>query len=282
MKIDLTFPKLKMSCDQTLAVELAATNGFQSVGGDTSQIASMSDAEIDTLNNLRTSKKLVWGTCGMPVDFRGDDETFKKGLRELRNVCPKVKRLGIPRMTTWISPSNNELTYRQNFHQHVERLKMIDSVLAEHDIRLGLEYVGTQLLRFNRKHPFIHTSAEVLELIKETGGTHLGLILDSWHWWTSGESVEDLRSLNKTQIVSVEINDAPKGIDREQQKDNQRGMPATTGVLPIKDFLTAIAGTGFDGPVMAEPFYAPLRSLPPEEAAKEVARTVKAAVTLIS
>jgi len=282
MKIDLTFPKLGMKCDQTLAIELAAKNGFQSVGGDTNQITAMNDAQLGALNELRASKNLVWGTCGFPVDFRRDDETFRKGLSQLREVCVKINKLGIPRMTTWISPSNNNLTYRQNFSRHVARLKIIDSILAEQDIRLGLEYVGTQLLRFDRKHPFIHTSAEMLELIGETGGTQLGLILDSWHWWTSGESTEDLRSIKPTQIVSVEVNDAPKGIEREQQKDNQRGLPGTTGVLPINDFLTTVAASGFEGPVMAEPFYAPLRSLPPAEAANEVAKTLKATLASIS
>lgn len=282
MKIDLTFPKLGMKCDQTLAIELAAGNGFQSVGGDTDQISAMSDAQLDALNQLRASKKLVWGTCGLPVDFRRDDDRFKKDLAQLRKICPRVKRSGIPRMTTWISPSNGELTYRQNFNQHAERLEQIDKVLAENDIRLGLEYVGTQLLRFNRKHPFIHTSAEVLELIHVVGGTHLGLILDSWHWWTSGESVDDLKKIKKSQIVSVELNDAPVGIDREQQKDNRRGLPTATGVLPLKDFLTAVAGSGFDGPVMAEPFHAPLRELPPAEAAADVAKSLKAAMALVS
>ncbi len=282
MKLDLTFPKLGMKCDQTLAVELASRNGFQSVGGDTGQIAAMNVSQLDALNELRAGKNLVWGTCGLTVDFRRDDKTFEDGLRQLQEICPKVNRLGIPRMTTWISPSSDALTYRQNFQLHVERLKRIDTILAQHDIRLGLEYVGTQLLRFNRKHPFIHTSAEMVELINETGGTHLGLILDSWHWWTSGESVDDLKAIKKSQIVSVEINDAPEGIEREQQKDNQRGMPATTGVLPLKDFLTAVAETGFDGPLLVEPFYAPLRNMPPAEAAVEVAKSLKAAVALIS
>lgn len=281
MRIDLTFPKLGMGCDQTLAVSLAGKNGFQSVGGDTGRIGNMNRSELDALNALREQNRLVWGTCGLPVDFRGEEARFKDGLAQLKLVAPKVQHLGIGRMTTWISPSHGELTYLQNFKRHAERLKQIDAVLADHDIRLGLEYVGTQLLRFNRKQPFIHTSAEVIELIDATGGTQLGLILDCWHWWTSGEDTSDLKKIDRSQIVSVEINDAPEGIEREYQKDNQRGLPATTGILPLKDFLTAVSGTGFDGPLMAEPFYAPLRKMSPEEAAAEVAAALKRSVALI-
>lgn len=216
MKIDLTYPKLGMKCEQRLALELAATHGFQSVGADTGQIAGMDDQQLDELNQLRESKGLVWGTCGLPVDFRGDEAKLADGLKQLGEVGPKLKRLGVPRMTTWLSPASEELTYRQNFRRHVERMKRISDALAPFDIRLGLEYVGTQLLRFNRKHPFIHTSAETLELIAETGAGNLGLILDSWHWWTAGENAADLKSIKPEQIVSVELNDAPEGIAREQ------------------------------------------------------------------
>lgn len=282
MKIDLNFGKLGMRCDQKLAIELAAKNGFQSVSGDSGQITRMSNSELDDVNALREKNNLLWGACGLPVDFRSSDERLGDGLEELRKVGPKLKHLGIQRMTTWISPSHGELTYMQNFKRHAVRLKQIDAVLAEFDIHLGLEYVGTQLLRFNRKHPFIHTSAEVLELIHATGGSHLGVLLDSWHWWTSGESVADLKKLEKSRIVSAEINDAPGGLAREQQKDNDRRLPATTGVLPLKDFLSAVDSTGFDGPLMVEPFYPPLRKMPVEKAAAEVAASLKRSIALNS
>lgn len=279
MKLDLTFPKLGMKCDQRLAIELAAQHGFQSVGGDTGQITALADGQLDELNALREGKGLVWGSCGLPTDFRKDDATFAAGLKQLAIAGPKVKRLGIPRMTTWISPSHGELTYRQNFTLHVERMKRLADSLAPFGIRLGLEYVGTQLGRFNRKHAFIHTSAEMLELIAETGASNLGLILDSWHWWTSGETVADLQRLKAAQIVTVELNDAPEGLAREQQIDGQRRLPATTGVLPVRDFIGAVAGTGFDGPVMAEPFYAPLREGTVESAAEQVATSLRRAIS---
>lgn len=280
MKLDLTFPKLGMNCDQRRAIELAAQHGFQSVGADTSQIAAMSAAELASLDALRTQKGLVWGISGCPVDFRRDDATFEAGLAQLSAAGPNLKQLGLQGLTTWISPAHSELTYRQNFSLHVERMKRLDDVLSRFQLRLGLEYVGTQLGRFNRKHAFIHTAAEVLELIDATKGTQLGLILDSWHWWTTGETAADLASLKASQIVSVELNDAPEGIAREQQIDGQRRLPATTGVLPVADFLKAVAGTGFAGPVYAEPFYAPLREGTVEAAAEQVATSMKRALAL--
>lgn len=282
MKLDLTFPKLGMRCDQHHAIELAANLGFQSVGVDTGQIATMTDADLDKLNFFCESKSLVWGIAGCPVDFRRDDATFAEGLKDFASIAPKLRRLGVAGMTTWISPANSELTYLKNFALHVERMKRLEDVLAGNNLRLGLEYVGTQLARFNRKHPFIHTSAEVLDLIEATGANHLGLVVDSWHWWTSGETADDLHKLSGSQIVSVELNDAPPNLPREQQIDNQRRLPASTGVIPIKDFLTAIASTGYAGPTYAEPFFAPLREQPVDVVAKQVAAAVKSAFALVS
>lgn len=277
MKLDLNFPKLGMTCDQRRAIELAAQHGFTSVSGDSGQLTRMSEADLASLDSLRTQQGLVWGTTGCPVDFRRDNATFEAGLGQLTALGPKLMQLGLTRLTTWISPAHSELTYLQNFAQHVERMKRLDAVLGRFDLRLGLEYVGTQLGRFNRKHGFIHTAAEILELIAAAGASQLGLILDSWHWWTTGESTADLVSLKAAQIVSVELNDAPEGLAREQQIDNQRRLPATTGVLPVAEFLKAVASTGFDGPVMAEPFFAPLRESPVESAAGQVAASLQRA-----
>jgi sugar phosphate isomerase/epimerase len=282
MKLDLNFPKLGMTCDQRRAIELAAQHGFTSVSGDSGQLARMSEADLASLDSLRAQQGLVWGTTGCPVDFRRDDATFDAGLAQLAALGPKLKQLGLTRLTTWISPAHSELTYLQNFAQHVERMKRLDEVLGRFDLRLGLEYVGTQLGRFNRKHGFIHTAAEVLELIAAADASQLGLILDSWHWWTTGESASDLASLKAAQIVSVELNDAPEGLAREQQIDNRRRLPASTGVLPVAEFLKAVASTGFDGPAMAEPFYAPLREEPVEVAAGQVAAALKRAFAQLS
>jgi sugar phosphate isomerase/epimerase len=55
-------------------------------------------------------------------------------------------------------------------------------------------------------------------------------------------------------IVSVDLNDAPAGIPREQQIDGQRELPAATGIIPVASFLNALLKVGYDGPLRAEPF----------------------------
>jgi sugar phosphate isomerase/epimerase len=98
-------------------------------------------------------------------------------------------------------------------------------------------------------------------------------VLDSWHWWTARETRDDLRRVQSRDVVAVDLNDAPAGIPLDDQKDNQRELPAATGVIPINDFVQALVEIGYDGPVRAEPFNAALNALENDAAC---ARTMEA------
>jgi sugar phosphate isomerase/epimerase len=105
--------------------------------------------------------------------------------------------------------------------------------------------------------------------------------VDSWHWWTAGETEVDLLTLKNEEIVAADLNDAPAGIPREQQRDNQRELPMATGVIDAGVFLNALNEVGYDGPVRAEPFNQALNSLPKEEACAAVIEAMRKAFALI-
>jgi sugar phosphate isomerase/epimerase len=59
--------------------------------------------------------------------------------------------------------------------------------------------------------------------------------------------------------VHVHVNDAPAGVAVDQQVDNRRQLPATSGVIDLKGFINALVKIGYDGPVEVEPFDQELR-----------------------
>ena len=184
-------------------------------------------------------------------------------------------------MGTWIMPVHDSLTYLANFKQHAARLREIGKVLGDHGIRLGLEYVGPRTLWASKKYPFIHTMAEARELIAAIDRPGIGLVLDSWHWYTAHETEADLLTLKGTDVVCCDLNDAPAGIPVDQQKDQVRDLPCATGVIDLKSFLNALVQIGYDGPVRAEPFKSELRRLPAEEAVARTAKAMKQAFALV-
>jgi sugar phosphate isomerase/epimerase len=82
-------------------------------------------------------------------------------------------------------------------------------------------------------------------------------------------------------VVACDLNDAPAGIDIDQQLDGRRELPAATGVIDLKAFLSALVEIGYDGPIRAEPFNQPLRDMPDEQALAATAAAMKKAFALV-
>lgn len=240
---------------------LAHRHRFESVEPRVEDLAAMSAEQVAaTVADLK-AKQLTWAAAGLPVDFRKDGATFREGVAKLPRLAAGLQRAGATRVGTWLAPAHDQLTYRANFQQHVTRLREVATILQAHGLRLGLEYVGTQLLLVGKRYPFLHTMAETRELIAAIGTGNVGHVLDTWHWWTAGDTAADLLALKNEDIVSVDLNDAPRGVPREQQKDNERELPVATGVIDVATFLNALVKVGYDGPVRPEPFNKALNAL---------------------
>jgi sugar phosphate isomerase/epimerase len=166
---------------------------------------------------------------------------------------------------TWILPFSDELPLEENRRFHIERFTPVAQILADNGCSLGLEFIGPKTLRQGHKHEFIYTMQGMLDMGAEIG-PNVGLLLDCWHWYTSGSTVDDLRKLKPEQVVYVHVNDAPSDIAVDEQVDSVRCLPAETGVIDIAAFLQALQSIGYDGPVTPEPFKKELKELPDDEA----------------
>ncbi len=276
--LSLSPGSIGVGAGQREALELAARHGFESVEPYGSELARLSAEQLADLRALLRERGLVWGAAGLPVDFRGSEEKFTEGLRELATQALALQRAGASRVGTWLSPAHASLTYRQNFEQHRRRLRAVAEVLRDHGLRLGLEYVGTISARARARYTFIHTLAETRELIAEIGTGNVGVVLDSWHWWQAGDTEEELLALRPAEVVAADLNDAPANLARDQQQDGRRELPAATGVIPVAAFLRALERIGFDGPVRAEPFNQALNALDNEAACAATSAALRRAL----
>jgi sugar phosphate isomerase/epimerase len=281
MTINLMCGMIGVHANQIQAVELAHRHKFTSVEAMASDLARMSDEEVKQLKGSMREKNVVFGAAGLPVEFRQDDAKFEEGLKALPKLAAGLNRAEVKRVGTWLMPGHDQLTYRQNFKRHVARLKQVCEVLRDHDLKLGLEYVGTKTLRDRFRYQFVYSMAETKELIAEIGTGNAGFILDSWHWWNAGESADDILTIKGDQVVAVDLNDAPAGIPKVQQQDGRRELPMATGVIPVKMFLEALVKIGYDGPVRAEPFSKPLNDLDNDAACAKTSEAMHKAFALI-
>lgn len=276
--IDLTPGAIGVKADPRALLDLAAENGFESIQPNSGFLASLDPAGRREYAEALGAKGLRWGAAGLPVDFRQDEETFRVGMSDLPKHAAALRDVGATRVGTWLKPYHDSLTYQANFDQHVSRLGEVTKVLADHGVRFGLEYVGTKTLWTSSRHSFIHSMTEAKELIAAINQPTLGFVLDSWHWFTAGETADDILTLTNDDVVACDLNDAPAGIPVEEQLDNQRELPAATGVIDVAAFLQALAKIGYDGPVRAEPFNKPLNQLEDGPAAKATADAIREAI----
>ncbi len=94
-------------------------------------------------------------------------------------------------------------------------------------------------------------------------------------------TVEELLTLTNKDIVHVHVNDAPEGIEVDAQRDNQRRLPTTTGVIDLKGFMNALKKINYDGPVECEPFDNKLRQMPDPKKLKTTIDSLNRLWTLI-
>ncbi len=280
--MDLRCGSIGVRADQLEAIRLAHEHGFESVTPEAEFLSRLSDEQLRKLRADMEMKALVWGAAGLPVEFRRDEKTFSDGIKRLPQLAAGLQRAGVTRIGTWLSPAHAELTYVANFRQHANRLRVCGKILGDHGLRFGLEYVGPKTLWASNRHSFVHTMAETKDLIGEIGLDNVGFVLDSWHWYTAHETVDDLRTLKNQDVVACDLNDAPTGIPIDQQIDNQRELPAATGVIALKEFLSVLMEIGYDGPIRAEPFNQELNRMDNDSATAATAKAMQKAFALVA
>lgn len=280
-KMNLNVGQVGVRADPFEAIKLARDYGYEAVAPMSSYLLKYSESELNRLVEEMKAAGLAWGAAAVQPFFIGDETRFSQRKQEILQTAEALQRAGVTRCFTWVSPSSNSMTYLENFRLHVKCLREVGSILAEHGVRLGIEYIGTRMSAIRGKYPFIRTSAETKELIGEVGLANLGIALDSWHWFQAGETGEDILKLTNTDVVAVHICDAPAGVPREQMPDSPRRLPCATGVIDMKAFLEALVKIGYEGPVETEPFDKSLSKMTTDEAMATATAAMKKAFSLI-
>lgn len=280
-KLDLCGGRVGIDANQDQLIELAKSNGFTAVQPLVWDLSKCDANKLKETKAKLAEEKIVWGAADLPTEFRQTDAIFRSDLKKLPVIAKVLQSAGVTRVGTWIMPCHDLMTYRENFRLHSIRLKETAKVLEQFGLRLGLEYVGTKLVWTKMKFPFIHTMDETNELIAVIGQNNVGLVLDTWHWTMAGENSDHIRALKNEQVIAVDLNDAPAGIELDQQIDKQRELPMATGTIDVKAFLQALVDIKYDGPIRAEPFNKTLNDMDNESAAKATADAMKKALATV-
>jgi sugar phosphate isomerase/epimerase len=240
--------------------ELASRTGYP---GCDIMLELALQAGANATKQLLTQLHLRPAIIDFPVDFRQDDAAFRASLPKLGPASQFAAAIGCPRMMTYILPSSD--TPKDKLRGiYKDRFTECARILAQSQVRLGLEFLGPLHLRRQFQYEFIWRMPEMLAFAQECG-PNIGLTLDSWHWHHSGASTRDILDAGRDRIVHVHFNDAPN-LPPEQILDDQRLLPGE-GVINLTGFLQALQTIAYTDALSVEVF-GRLKDKTPEEAAR--------------
>ncbi len=111
--------------------------------------------------------------------------------------------------------------------------------------------VGYEALAWGR---FINDHRDAWEVVRRANHPNIGLILDSFHSLARAIPSDSIRAIPGDKIFIVQLADAPAiQLDVLQWSRHLRNMPGQ-GDLPVRDFVIAVASTGYDSVLSLEIF----------------------------
>jgi len=259
------------------SIELAGKTGYDSVLIDIKEVEALAqEIGVEGVKGLFDKAGIKPASWGCPVSW-SDDSKRDDDLKLLSARAKLARTIGSDRAQTGVMPGNDERDFDTNWEFTVSRIRPVSQVLKDEGCRLGIEFIAPKTLRSRFKYEFVYDLPGMMKLIDAIGTGNLGLVLDAWHLYTAHNTVADMANLKASDVVVVHVNDAPPGLEIDEQQDLTRLLPLESGVIDIVPFMQKLRDIGYEGPVMAEPFSKRVEEIAandPEAAAIEVRKSL--------
>jgi len=144
--------------------------------------------------------------------------------------------------------------------ESVRVLSELCDIAAQHDVSLAFEFLG-------QTDCSVQTLDLAHEIVRATGRKNLGLVIDSFHFYAGGSSVEMIETVDPRLIYVFHINDA-ENLPREELLDKHRLLPGL-GILPLREMIAAFRKIGYDKVASVEIFRPDYWQRDPFELARE-------------
>ncbi len=115
---------------------------------------------------------------------------------------------------------------------------------ADYGITIAIEPLG--------RHPFIPGPREALEVIERAGNSNLSLMIDTFHYYKSGITLQEVEAIPVELISIVHVNDSedlPLG-----ELTDQNRLYMGDGVIPLKEIMKILKRKKYCGAISVEIF----------------------------
>ncbi|HEY0385644.1 MAG TPA: sugar phosphate isomerase/epimerase [Pyrinomonadaceae bacterium] len=144
--------------------------------------------------------------------------------------------------------------------ESVRVLTQLSLIAAHYGVALAFEFLG-------QTDCSVQTLAVADEIVKQVGRANVGLVIDSFHFYAGGSTIESIEALDASRLFIFHINDA-EDRPRTQLEDYHRLLPGL-GILPLKEIACALRRIGYDRVASIEIFRPEYWERDPTELARE-------------
>jgi len=148
----------------------------------------------------------------------------------------------------------------------VRVLRELASIGERHGVALAFEFLG-------QKDCSVQTLELADEIVVKVNRRNIGLVLDSFHFYTGGSTIRMIEALDPKRLFIFHINDA-EDVPRQKLTDAYRLLPGL-GILPLKEIIAAFRQIGFDANASVEIFRPEYWERDPFELAREAKSAVE-------
>ncbi|RLE79291.1 MAG: hypothetical protein DRJ51_08045 [Thermoprotei archaeon] len=186
------------------------------------------------------------------------DEEYKKRVLDLRRIL----EVGNYIETEYIILCAEGLggkSFEEAKKRYVARLRDLGKVTMEYGIKIALEW-------FEELPPAI-------EIVQATDSEHVGLLIDTFHWYRGDGNLESLKLVPGEKLFFVHINDC-EDLPRDQLTDKHR-LFCGRGVIPLVDIFRIFKEKNYTGFLSVEIFREEYWQMDPVEISKRALESLK-------
>ena len=186
---------------------------------------------------------------------------------ECEELCAIAETIGCPYIVVvpGKSPAGG-LSSFEVIEESVGVLRELASTGERHGVGLAFEFLG-------QKDCSVQTLELADEIVAKVNRRNVGLVLDSFHFYTGGSTIKMIDALDPRRLFIFHIDDS-ENLPLDQLTDAHRLLPGL-GILPLKEIIAAFRRIAYDANASVEIFRPEYWERDPFELARECKAAVE-------
>ena len=236
-----------MKADLETDIRVASEAGFRWLEIWASKLhrflGSHTTAELKTLFAAHNIKPYSINSIER-VTFR-NPEQHETLLGECEQLCHIAEQIQCPYVVVVPSPLPAGTSRSQVIEESGRVLSELAGIALPRGVSLAFEFLG-------QPDCSVQTLELANEIVRQVALPNIGLVIDSFHFYAGGSTLESIGELQQDRLFIFHINDA-EDRPREQLEDRHRLLPGL-GILPLNQIIGALRRIGYDRVVSVEIF----------------------------